>query len=263
MTPIQHIELHQGEFTKSELVIMDYVLTHLDKISDYPIATIAEKCKVSKSALLRFCQKCGFKGYSEFRYEVSRYIQSITQITESDNVKTQTITNLYIEALNQLPTVLSMAKLNQLSQLILQARKIKIYGIHETGLSARYFSYRLASVGIDSEDVTFTELFSEKASMSQEDDLNIFLSLSAETGVVKEAIQYASESGSRLVLITQDDHHRFKNRINLDFILPTFHLDQKSAFVDSQAIVLIAIDLIINNVASHLSKKKLKNDANR
>ncbi len=100
MTPIQHIELHQGEFTKSELVIMDYVLTHLDKISAYPIATIAEKCKVSKSALLRFCQKCGFKGYSEFRYEVSRYIQSITQITESDNVKTQTITNLYIEALN-------------------------------------------------------------------------------------------------------------------------------------------------------------------
>ena len=50
MTPIQHIQLHKDEFTKSEVIIMDYILSNLHDISSHPISTIAEKCKVSKSA---------------------------------------------------------------------------------------------------------------------------------------------------------------------------------------------------------------------
>ena len=38
-----------------------------------PIDIIAEKAGVSKSALLRFCKKLGYEGYSEFKYEVSKY----------------------------------------------------------------------------------------------------------------------------------------------------------------------------------------------
>ena len=87
MTPIQHIQLHKDEFTKSELIIMDYILSNLHDISSYPISTIAEKCKVSKSALLRFCQKCGFQGYSEFKYEVSRYLQSIIPVSYTHLIK--------------------------------------------------------------------------------------------------------------------------------------------------------------------------------
>ena len=87
MTPLQHIQLHANEFTKSEILIMNYVMDHLDVISSYPISTVAEKCKVSKSALLRFCQKCGFRGYSEFKYEISRYLQSVIQVNH-DNPNT-------------------------------------------------------------------------------------------------------------------------------------------------------------------------------
>lgn len=255
MTPIQHIQLHQDEFTKSELIIMEYILSNLHDISSYPISTIADKCKVSKSALLRFCQKCGFRGYSEFKYEVSRYLQSIVHITEGEIAKTQTLVDLYTEQINRLPETLNPQDLDHFSQLVISARKIKIFGVHETGLAANYFSYRLTSIGIDSETVRDTSIFGEKATISTQEDLNIFLSLSAETSVIKDAIQFSREAKSKNILITQNDHHRYRNKLDLDFILPTFQLDKKNIFVDSQALVFITIDLFINNLASHLREK--------
>lgn len=255
MTPIQHIELHKDEFTKSEIVIMEYILSHLHDISSYPISTISEKCKVSKSALLRFCQKCGFQGYSEFKYEVSRYLQSIVNITEGEMTQTQTLVSLYTEQINRLPIALDPHLLDEFSQLLIHARKIKIFGVHETGLSAHYFSYRLASLGIDSQPVVDTSIFTEKASLSSQDDLNIFMSLSAETAVIKESIQCSKDVHCQNVLITQNDHHKYKNKVNLNFVLPTFQFDKKNIFVDSQALVFITVDLFINNLATHLREK--------
>ncbi len=46
-----------------------------------------------------------------------------------------------------------------------------------------------------------------------------------------------------------------KIKIDLAFILPAFQLDKKNIFVDSQALVFLTIDLIINNLASHLREQ--------
>ena len=35
------------------------------------IVDLAEKCHVSKSAILRFAKKLGYSGYSEFKYDFS------------------------------------------------------------------------------------------------------------------------------------------------------------------------------------------------
>lgn len=255
MTPLQHIELHKDEFTKSELKIMEYVLEHLKEISTNPISNIAEQCNVSKSALLRFCQKCGYKGYSEFKYEVSRYLQSIVNFGDANANKSQVLIDLYTEQLNNIPQTISSKVMDDFFQLIHNARKIKIFGVHETGLSAQYFSYRLGSLGIDSESVTYPSFFVEKAVLGNKEDLHIFLSLSAETSVIKEALQSSFENHCKTVLLTQNDHHKYKQKANLSLLLPTFNYNQQSMFLDSQALLFVSIDLLINHLASKLSMK--------
>ena len=252
MTPIQHIQLHESEFTKSEHIIKDYVLNNLADISSYPILTIAEKINVSKSALMRFCKKCGFTGYAEFKYEISRYLQSIVDFSENDSNKTERILSIYTSAIHELPNCISTTQLKKLTQYIKDSRKIKIFGVHETSLAASYFSYRLATIGIDSEVVSSNSNMVEKGELSHKNDLNIFISLSAETTVIKDSL---SSSDCNLILITQNNHHKFKNKVDLDFVLPTFQSLKKNIFLDSQALLFIAIDLIINNIASHLQEK--------
>lgn len=252
MNPKEHIRLHESEFTKSEKIIMDYVLKHFDTISSYPIQEVANKCKVSKSALLRFCQKCGFRGYSEFRYEISRYVHSMVEVDGHDADSFSLYLSLYANRIQQLQQSLNMHYLKEIIQLIRMATKIKIYGIHETGLSAQYFSYRLCTLGIDSEAIVNSSIMCEKATMSKKHDLNIFLSLSAKTTVIKDSIQYAYEATSHSILITQNNHHNFHQKIDKDIILPTFNNEDLHFFIDSQALVFITIDLIINGLAKEL-----------
>ncbi|MCI5773402.1 MAG: MurR/RpiR family transcriptional regulator [Erysipelotrichaceae bacterium] len=256
MTPLQHIYLHKDEFTKSELIIMDFVLNNLREIVKYPIATISEKCNVSKSALLRFCQKCGFRGYSEFRYEVSRYLQSSFETNKSSNI--DSFIDLYTTQIKQLSASFKSKNLDEFSLLIKKATKIRILGVHETGLAALYFSYRLTSLGIDAEAITDTSIFTDKINISKPSDLNIFLSLSAETTVIKDSIILSKECNASSILITQNDHHKFKNKVNTYFILPTFNFVENKFFVDSQALVFIGIDILINNLANTLIKDNKK-----
>lgn len=252
MNPIQHMHLHENEFTKSELKIMKYLTMHLDIISSHPIQTVAERCKVSKSALLRFCQKCGYRGYSEFKYEISRYLQSIITTDYTQNNSAEVLINSYTEQIKHLLNPNITETFQQLSVLIEKANKIKLYGIHETGLSAQYFSYRLGALGIDSEAIVDTSVMSAKASFAKENDLNIFLSLSAKTTTICDALNYSIENNVHNVLITQNDHHKFKNKIDLSIILPTFNYEDKRLFLDAQALMIISIDLFIHHLAKHL-----------
>lgn len=256
MNPLQLIQLHEQEFTKSELKIMKYITTHLDIISSYPLLTVAEKCKVSKSALLRFCQKCGYRGYSEFKYEISRYLQSAILIDENIDTK-QTLINIYTEQINNLLDPHIVNHLHELSHYIIHAKRIRLYGIHETGLSVQYLSYRLTTLGIDSEPITYPSQLVEKASFSKKNDLNIFFSLSAQTSVICDALTYALDSHSHNVLITQNNYHKFKNKIDLSVIIPTFNYEKKKIFLDAQALLMITIDLLINDVAKGLKDYSL------
>lgn len=251
MNPLQHIQLHKQEFTKSELLIMDFVTKHFDVISSYPIGDVALECKVSKSALLRFCQKCGYKGYSEFKYEISRYLHSVVDMNEVASNTTQLMVSLYTKQISSLVDYLSEKDMNYLSELIKQADKIRIYGVHETGLSAQYFTYRLTTLGIDSDFVINNQ--AEKACFSRPQDLDIFLSLSAETSTIQNALAASNENNAQSVIITQNDHHKFKNKVKLSLILPTFNYEKKQVFLDSQALLFVTIDLIINNLAKHLA----------
>ena len=78
MNPLELITLHEQSFTKSDIKVRNFVLDNLEIITARSIDIIAEKAGVSKSALLRFCKKLGYEGYSEFKYEVSKYLLSGT-----------------------------------------------------------------------------------------------------------------------------------------------------------------------------------------
>ena len=61
----------------------------------FPLVTAAYKMNVSKSALLRFCQKCGYDGFSEFKYEVSRYLHSGNMYNDNEVNSSEEIIQLF------------------------------------------------------------------------------------------------------------------------------------------------------------------------
>lgn len=252
MNPIEQIKLCESQFTRSDLKISQYVLKHMDVIASYPIVEVANKADVSKSALLRFCQKLGYTGFSEFKYEVSKHLLSGSFKDPSTVNGSTDIVNVYLSCIGQIPSYISDSKINELCGLIVHANKIKIYGVHESGLSAKYFAFRLASLGIDAETVTLPGVFNEKASFSGTRDLNIFISVSGMTECVIEAAGTSFAQKTKTAMITQNNKARYANRYDSFLIIPSLNTDKNQLFLDSQAILYVSIDLVINKLAEHL-----------
>ena len=250
MNPLKLMELHAEHFTKSDHKIRDYIVNHMDIVASYPILSVAEKADVSKSALLRFCQKLGYQGYSEFKYEISRYILSGNDVEEGENVNSL---RYYVNTINELSESISEKQLVKLSQLIMNAQRIKTYGIHETGLAAKYFEYRLIALGIDAESVLSSSVFHEKAQFSTPQDLNIYFSLSGTNEPIVDSIEVSFQNKTPTVLFTHNAHIKNRNKFDCLFVIPGFNIKQNKIFLDSQPILMIVAEIAINNLAKQLS----------
>lgn len=254
MNPVELIQLHKDTFTKSEIKIMDYMLDHLDQIASYPLVDFAKMANVSKSALLRFCQKLGYNGYSEFKYEISRYVASGIQESNTDENITS-ITSIYAASISSMDSFINENEIANLCDLIYNANKIKIFGIAETGFSAEYFESRLASLGVDAEVITYVNRYQEKIAFTKEGDLNIFLSLSSNTEGVNDTIQSSLENKASTALITQNQKALLRNKVDSFIVLPTLNIEKNKFFLDSQAIVLVFVAMVINQLARKLNEK--------
>jgi len=254
MNPLKLIQFHEKDYTKSEKIISSYIKNNPDMIVKYSIVEISKLAGVSKSAFLRFCQKLGYTGYSEFKYDLSRYLLSGSNISADYKVSNKEIIALYTKAIAKIPDFFSQKQILKLCELISKANKIRIYGVHETGLSAAYFSYRLSALNIDSEAITRNIDISKKASLSNQDDLNIFLSLSSTTKDIVLGLNNSLEMNAKTALITQNAKSKFLKKSDCFINIPTLDVDKSRLFLDSQSIMMIAINIFINSLAIHLDK---------
>lgn len=251
MNPFERIQLHNEDFTKIEQDIRDHILNEPEIIVFYPLIEAADRMKVSKSALLRFCQKCGYEGFSEFKYEVSRLYHSGKLLANNIDSSSSQMIEAYIDSMKEIGKSNIDDILNFVSESIISARKIRIFGLHETGLAAQHLQFRLSTLGIDSDYVEPT-LAVEKANFSDPDDLFIYFSLSAKTSDMMESLSNAIERKCRTVLITQNDRTKFINLVNYCILVPTFNIFDNQIFRDAQLLNFLLVELIILNLSKHL-----------
>lgn len=253
MNPFELIKLNSNTFTKSELKIKDHILRDPEVIVFYPLVEAASRIKVSKSALLRFCQKCGYEGYSEFKYEISRLFHSGQLDSNTYESKSSEIIDAYIDSLSKIKQQNLDIVLDKISSDLVASRKIRIFGVHESGLPAHHLQYRLSTLGIDA-DYVETTLSSEKAIFGTTEDLHIYFSLTGRTLQIEEAIINSFERKSKTLLITQNEKIKFKNQVDHLILIPSLLTDSTKAFLDAQILNFMIVELIISNLSKHLSK---------
>lgn len=253
MSPIERIELYKDEFTNSDQKIYTYLKQYLSDVASYSIIEIAEKAGVSKSALLRFCKKIGYEGFAEFKYDVSKFLLSGGGNDDNTDSSVSSILSLYSRQITSLSESFTASSFNLLTDLILNSDRIRIFGIHESGLSATYMSYRLSALGIDSEAISNAASFHSKISCAKRNDLNIFFSVSGANQHTSEAFHDAFSTQASNVLITSNAHTKGAKKFTDVLILPSISTIHPNLFLDSHSIVIISIDIIINELAKILN----------
>lgn len=129
-------KLHDESFlSDSEIIVAKYLIENYRDISNLSTRELAKRTYTSSAAIVRFCQKLGFKGYSDFRIsfltEIMQHGDEVQAqiISEQDNIDTiiKKVREININSINEAYDMLNPALLSRVLKLFNQAEYIDFY----------------------------------------------------------------------------------------------------------------------------------------
>lgn len=253
MNPIDKIQSHFEDFTQTERDIAAYIINHPQDAARQAITKIAADANTSKSALIRFSQKIGYSGFSEFRFDLSRFLvgsngQDMT--TTEKKTPIVAIADIYSSVIQQLKNVVSQSELQSIAKMITKANRIKITGLDRTYISALQLRLRLAKIGYDAEAVNNTALFSDLPAILNKNDLIIVFTISNNHKNYDEFIAEAHATGIPIICITMTPALKFRKHCDKYIVLPKITASANYSFLDNQTIFLVYLEMLLESLAA-------------
>lgn len=250
MNPIELIQNHFEEFTKSEKEIAIYIINNPQEIFRYNILDLVKLTKTSKSAIIRFTQKLGYNGFTEFKFDLRRAIIS----NDNEFIENNSIIRTYIECLTQMEAEIDNKQIISFAKNILNAHNIKIIGNGRTYNSAYQFKQRLLKIGIDSEALQELSLIRDSLSILNKGDMVIIFTI-ADNGKVYPPLFKDANFAYDVSTITMTNNLPFKKYCQDYIVLPKISNYRYNTFLDDQAIFYIFIEVLLNEIAKHCRSK--------
>lgn len=233
-----------------ELIVYNYVISHLKEVQHLTIRELAEACHVSSSTILRGCVKLGLNGFSELKFVVRKALE---------NQKNQTVEQFY-DATIQVDMFLK--KVNNESyrkviepavELILAARHVAFSGTGTSGILGMYGSRYFANLGLNAYNIT--DPFAPIPSRGLESTLAIILSASGENKEMIVQMESFKQYGAKVLSITNDEQSTIARvaDYNLSYFMPEM-LRGKEHIVNltTQVPVVALIEILAQQAAKEM-----------
>ena len=252
MNPLDKIQSYFENFTKTEQEIAIYIINHPLETARKDINTIAKNTHSSKSALIRFSQKMGYSGFSEFRFDLSRSLVTVNgqETPEEQKPQIHAIADVYCQYIQQIKTSVLPEEMEQLAGKIASSNRIKIFGIDRTYTSALQLRLRIAKIGYDAEAVDNTALMIDFPEILNKDDLIIIFTIRDNHKEYAPIVAEASSAGIPVICITMTPNLKFKKHCDQYICLPCISKEMDYSFLDNQAIFLVFIEMILGSLAT-------------
>lgn len=251
-SPIELINLNLYKMTKKERVIAEYILEDPQKAIQYSAEMIAEETHTSKAAFIRFCQKLGFNGYAEFKFALSRSLIAFVNYKDDNNPINQ-ITQSYSNFILQINTMVTQKQISAISKLIINARRLKIFGVNRTALSAHQFRMRLGKMGYDAEFCDDKVTMLDVIEYLGPEDVCIIFSIKVMHTTYGDIIPELINNGVKVVLLTMTPNNKYAEEVSHMVTLPYISKSSSKAFLDDQAIFFVLNEIILNEIARESS----------
>lgn len=218
----------ENSLTKTEKRIAAAILAQPNLLSQCSLSEIASHLDVGEATFIRFCRTLGFKGYTDFKLDLA--IELATQDKENMNLldtdisptdsskeialKLQSnLNNVIAETIN----LLDFDELEKVVKTLQQAKRIFLFGVGSSGLTAEDVKYKLMRIGLQTDAVTNIHFMYMQAALLQEGDVVIGISHSGYSEETVKALRIARENKAKTVAIT----HNLRSPITIvaDYVL--------------------------------------------
>lgn len=197
--------------SRVEKRIADVVLHDPKAFIESSMAELSERTGVSQGSINNFARKFSAGGFSALKLKVAGHLskydeQPFAVIDRASGVKAAMEIKIK-ESLAAFRSTLernSEESLKHAVKMILNAKRIELYGTFNSALVAQYLCYRLIALGIPSSFFGDTLMRLGSASVMDGDSLVIAVSLTGRTKEILDAVALAKKSGASVLCLTGD-----------------------------------------------------------
>lgn len=201
-----------NEGTSSELDIRDYILENMEEIEKLSARELGKVTYTSAATVVRFCNKLGYKGYSDFKikfiselksYEGKSWFENI-EMKERENVVTilRKITEIEKKAILDTEIALSFEQLKRIREKIHKSEIIDFY-VYDTNIYiAEYASNQFLYSGKKSTVYTANNMRLLNTLTCTEKNLAIIISQTGENEILVEFAKLLKKRGIPIIVIT-------------------------------------------------------------
>lgn len=144
------------ELPRNQMKIADYFIENFDRVPFLTIHEVSAKTGASVATIVRFVQRVGFSGYSEFRGEIAEILQEemrhksiFPKIEKKVGADTLThVANLEFGNINDTLKSLDRDAFQDSVAMLLQAEAVYTAGLGISFLLSEILAYQLTQVGI-------------------------------------------------------------------------------------------------------------------
>ena len=198
--------------TVAERKVATYVIESPQEVTGLTVHQLAEKCEVASSAVIRFCKSIQLQGFAELKIELARELGSQREgkkrelpSVEHESGTEGVVSKVFSAGMQTLQDTLDMldfSKVKQMSEVLVSAKHIFLFGIGTSSTVVTDAQYRLSQLGLWATACTDILLMGVTAANLEEGDVVLAISHSGRTKAVVDAVRMAKKRGATVIAIT-------------------------------------------------------------
>ncbi len=213
MSIISQLEF-QVNFSQSEKALAQYILQNRKQALNLNAKELAKNTYTSPATVVRFCQKLGLKGYSDFRIKYLSELNHELSIKDPIDVNfpfkqeddlfklCNNMQQLYNEVVEDTLRLIQLDNLEKITDLLINSNIIYIFGAGNSVFSALDFENKMSRIGVPIQIKIIESEQLISVYNATERDAAIFISYTGETENVINMAQLAKQKNVPIIAIT-------------------------------------------------------------
>jgi DNA-binding MurR/RpiR family transcriptional regulator len=212
MMYLTRIQNMKSKLTQTEVSIANFIEANIDSARSMTSSEMAKAIGVSQSAIVKFCKKINYSGFSEFKIAIteaaltkknSDFIHDQIQVNDTPASIMSKIAHESKKAIDATMEINSAQTLDIISKALFKARRIVLLGIGASALVASDFYHKLLKLDcVVIFDPSSHVQLSSVVPLTP-DDLVFAISFSGESKEILLAAEHAKQSGVTLISLTK------------------------------------------------------------
>ena len=240
----------------SEQKVADYILEKPEEVIHLSVTELSNRTGVSDAAIIKFCQRIGYKGYQELKIYLAKELVSpmmeiYGEVAPEDDIRTvkEKIFQINAQALQDTRKILDDEGLEQAVNAIATASKVNIYGVGASGFVALDAQLKLLRIGIQATSFYDSHVQTYLAALLSPGDAALAISDSGNTKDVVRALMVAKEQGAKTICITSAPDSALSKAADIKLYTAATESIFRSGAIASRIAQLSVIDVLFLGVA--------------